>query len=105
MTPADRTVAHLRVAAEQAAQHHAARIGRSVERVNRWLRQRDAYSTAHRVLSPHDPRQQRAAVLAEWAAHRAMAWNGLARGDAETARAHRRHAARCFTAAHAIRIA
>lgn len=105
MTPAERTIAHLRLAAQAAAQHHAFRLVRAEARIRHWLRQRDAYRAAHAALAGHDPRSERAIALAYWAAHRALAWQALAAGEHEGARAHRRHARRAWTAAHAIRIA
>lgn len=38
MTPTERTVAHLRIAAERAAAHHAARMPRCEARASQWLR-------------------------------------------------------------------
>lgn len=105
MTPTERTVAHLRIAAETAVQHHAFRRARAEARTSHWLRQRDAYVAAAGALRSNDPRAHRALVLAEWAAHRALAWQALSRAEPVLTRAHLRHARRAWTAAHAIRIA
>ena len=102
MTPTERTVAHLRIAAERAAAHHSARIPRCEARVSDWLRRRDAYRAAHTALPIGDPRRARAAMLADHAAHRALAWQSLSVGDAAFARRHCEHGQRAFARAMQI---
>lgn len=105
MTGTDRTVAHLRLAAERAAAHHSARHAPRLARMRRFLGLRDGYAAVANTLAPSDPRAWRAVELRDAAAYRALAWCALADGDAQQARHHRRQSVAAHRAAMAIRIA
>jgi hypothetical protein len=105
MTPAERTVAHLRIAAEAAAAHHAARHPHRLAHVARLLRRRDDYLSAWRAMPPRDPRGHRARHLAACAAWRAMAYEALAEGHALLAWHRRAFAARSWREAMTVRVA
>jgi hypothetical protein len=105
MTPAERTVAHLRIAAQTAAAHHAARQPHRDIQVARLLRLRDSYLAAAHVLSPHDPRRHRARCLAACAAWRAMAYQALTDGDAVLANRRRFLAKLRWREAMTVRVA
>lgn len=86
MTPMDRTVEALAVAAVCAAEWHKDCAPRRMVRAAQWERRRDAYDRAASV--ERGAVAERAQALAIAANRRALAWAALARMDAAAAAAH-----------------